>query len=174
MRILDYIHQGGSIMYVLLVLNIFGFALMLSKYLTISKAKKNIENLSGELSGEVKKSTDNKDPNILIELCRQHLAITIGQLEKGLNTIKIIAGVAPLIGLLGTVVGIYISFTLMAQSSGVGGDPKVFAEGISLALITTVGGLLVAIPHLIGHSYLIGLLDEVEAELERKVVVKVI
>ena len=82
------------------------------------------------------------------------------KLENGLNTIKIIAAISPLLGLLGTVIGVLMSFSQMAK--GGMGDPSSFANGISLALITTVGGLIVAIPHYIGHNYLLGNLDELE------------
>ena len=54
------------------------------------------------------------------------------------------------------------------------GDPSVFASGISLALITTVGGLIVSIPHYIGHNYLIGMVDELEQTLEKEILLKVL
>ena len=96
----------------------------------------------------------------------------MNSVEKGLNTVKIIATISPLLGLLGTVLGVLLSFNKMA-SSGMG-DPSVFASGISLALITTVGGLIVSIPHYIGHNYLIGMVDELEQTLEKEILLKVL
>jgi biopolymer transport protein ExbB len=53
-------------------------------------------------------------------------------------------------------------------------NPASFAQGISMALITTVGGMIVAIPHFIGHNYLIGMLDSLESKLEKKILVKIL
>jgi biopolymer transport protein ExbB len=73
-------------------------------------------------------------------------------LERGQSFIKLLAAVAPLLGLLGTVIGMIATFqsiTLFGTS-----DPKLMAGGISQALMTTVLGLVVAIPLLFCHSYL--------------------
>jgi len=53
-------------------------------------------------------------------------------------------------------------------------NPEHFAQGISMALITTVGGLLVAIPHYIGHSYMLGMLDQIETNLEKNLLTKLL
>ena len=52
------------------------------------------------------------------------------------------------------------------------GDPSVFAKGISMALVTTVGGLVVAIIHTIGYNYLIAYLDNIESQLEEELLVR--
>jgi biopolymer transport protein ExbB len=95
------------------------------------------------------------------------LDIQIKKLEFGLNTIKIIASIAPLIGLLGTVVGVLGAFDAITKAGL--GDPTIFSGGISVALITTIAGLIVAIPHYIGYNYFIGLLDNIEISLEKEV-----
>ena len=71
------------------------------------------------------------------------------KLESGLTLLKIIAAVAPLMGLLGTVTGMIITFQAITIFGA--GDPKAMAGGISSALITTVLGLLVAIPQCFYH-----------------------
>ena len=96
--------------------------------------------------------------------------LQIQKLESGLGTVKIIASIAPLIGLLGTVVGVLTAFDAIAQQGL--GDPSIFSGGISIALITTVAGLIVAIPHYIGYNYFIGLLDTIELKLEKEVLEK--
>jgi biopolymer transport protein ExbB len=53
-------------------------------------------------------------------------------------------------------------------------NPAHFAKGISMALITTVGGMIVAIPNFIGHNYLVGMLDNLEANIEKKLLSKVL
>ena len=83
--------------------------------------------------------------------------------ERGLSTIKIIASIAPLLGLLGTVVGVLNAFDKISQKGL--NDPSIFANGISVALITTVAGLVVAIPHYIGYNYLIAMLDRIEVRV---------
>lgn len=75
-------------------------------------------------------------------------------LEKGQSLIKLLAAVAPLLGLLGTVVGMISTFQSITLFGS--GDPKLMASGISQALMTTVLGLVVAIPLLFVHSFLVG------------------
>jgi biopolymer transport protein ExbB len=71
-------------------------------------------------------------------------------LEHSLNLLKIIAAVAPLMGLLGTVTGMIITFQAITIFGA--GDPQAMAGGISSALITTVLGLMVAIPTVLLHT----------------------
>jgi len=76
------------------------------------------------------------------------------KLESGLTLLKIIAAVAPLMGLLGTVTGMIITFQAITIFGA--GDPKAMAGGISSALVTTVLGLLVAIPTVLLHTLVNG------------------
>ena len=76
------------------------------------------------------------------------------KLEQGLTLLKIIAAVAPLMGLLGTVTGMIITFQAITIFGA--GDPKAMAGGISSALVTTVLGLLVAIPTVLLHTVVNG------------------
>ena len=76
------------------------------------------------------------------------------EIESGLNLLKIIAMVAPLLGLLGTVTGMIITFQMITLFGA--GDPKAMAGGISQALITTVLGLIVAIPTVLLHTLVNG------------------
>ncbi len=75
-------------------------------------------------------------------------------IESGLNMIKIVSMVAPLMGLLGTVVGMIQTFQAITDFGA--GDPKLMAGGISAALVTTVCGLIVAIPTVFMHTILSG------------------
>jgi biopolymer transport protein ExbB len=172
MRIIDYIAQGGPIMYVLLFLNIIGIAIMLTKFFMMSSESKKTSETAELLGQQVKSETTSEDIHALIEVAKQHVANYIGHVEKGLNTIKIIAAISPLLGLLGTVIGVLIAFKVMSQTGL--NNPASFAQGISMALITTVGGLIVAIPHYIGHNYLLGMLDRLEADIEKRVLTKLL
>lgn len=88
------------------------------------------------------------------------------ELERFLNTLGTIASVAPLLGLLGTVIGMIKVFAAI-QIHGVG-DPGLLAGGISEALITTAAGLTVAIPSLIFHRYYEGLVDKLVLNMEEE------
>ncbi len=82
----------------------------------------------------------------------------VHQLERFLNTLGTIAAISPLLGLLGTVVGMIQAFSAMVGTAS--GEPTVLAGGISVALITTAAGLMVAIPSVIFHRYFERLVDE--------------
>lgn len=88
------------------------------------------------------------------------------KLERGVNIIKVLAAVAPLLGLLGTVVGMIRTFT---QITLVGtGDPKTMADGISQALVTTVEGLIAAIPLILVHAIVSSQAKGVQQVLEEQ------
>jgi biopolymer transport protein ExbB len=89
----------------------------------------------------------------------------IYELERFLNTLGTIAGIAPLLGLLGTVTGIIKAFNAINQG-GVG-DPRALSGGIAEALITTAAGLIVAIPALFAYRYLRGKVDRIVVEMEK-------
>ncbi len=88
----------------------------------------------------------------------------IGVLERGLTVLEIVAGTSPLLGLLGTVLGMVEVFNaITAQGLG---NPQVLSDGISKALITTVVGLCVAIPALAFHSLFSKRVEELAAEMQ--------
>ena len=87
-------------------------------------------------------------------------------LERFLNTLGTIASISPLLGLLGTVIGMIKVFAVIT-TQGVG-DPGVLAEGISEALITTAVGLTVAIPSLMFYRYFRGRVDELVVTMEQE------
>ena len=89
-------------------------------------------------------------------------------LDRYLNTLGTIAGVAPLLGLLGTVTGIIKAFE--AIYAGGMGDPRILSGGISEALLTTAAGLAVAIPSQVAYRYLRGRVDSTVVQIEKDVV----
>lgn len=92
----------------------------------------------------------------------------VHNLERYLNTLGMITSVTPLLGLLGTVIGMIEVFTAIV-SVGVG-EPGVLAGGISKALITTAAGLSVAIPTLVFHRYLSGKVGRLVLEMEKQAI----
>lgn len=92
----------------------------------------------------------------------------VHDMERYLNTLGTIAAITPLLGLLGTVIGMIQVFTAIT-ASGVG-DPQALSGGISQALLTTAAGLLVAIPSLILYRYLCGRIDELVVGMEAQAI----
>ena len=90
----------------------------------------------------------------------------VHDLDRYLNTLGTIASISPLLGLLGTVIGMIKVFSVIT-TQGVG-DPGVLAGGISQALITTAAGLTVAIPTLLFHRYFRGHVDELVVTMEQE------
>jgi biopolymer transport protein ExbB len=89
----------------------------------------------------------------------------VHELERFLNSLGTIASISPLLGLLGTVTGIIRAFN--AVMLGGMGDPRMLAGGISEALVTTAGGLAVAIPSFIAYRYLRGKVERIVIEMEK-------
>jgi len=89
----------------------------------------------------------------------------VHELERFLNSLGTIASISPLLGLLGTVTGIIRAFN--AVMLGGMGDPRLLAGGISEALITTAGGLAVAIPAFIAYRYLRGKVERIVVDMEK-------
>lgn len=90
----------------------------------------------------------------------------VPKLEGGLNLVKVIAAVAPLLGLLGTVIGMINTFQAITLFGT--GDPQIMASGISEALVTTVLGLIAAIPLLLLHAFASGASRRVTQVLEEQ------
>ena len=98
-------------------------------------------------------------------LCRSILK-ELPKLQRGMSILALLAAVAPLLGLLGTVTGIIETFQSITLFST--GDPRAMSDGISQALVTTVMGLVVAIPLLLLHSFISGKSNSIVQVLDEK------
>ena len=165
--LLTYIDRGGIIVYILIFLNIIGFSIMFWKLVVIALFKNKRENLVSEIITFAKENSQEFKKDSIENFINRK----IRKLEFGLNTVKIIASIAPLLGLLGTVIGVLDSFDSITKSGL--GDPSIFSSGISVALITTIAGLIVAIPHYIGYNYIVGILDDIELKIQKEVLKKI-
>lgn len=105
-----------------------------------------------------------------IDYVEGHLATGIAretkEMEKNLFILATVVSLGPFLGLLGTVWGILTTFSEMQNSTGGGGNPQAFLGGLSLALATTVLGLVDAIPALIGYNYLKNNIRDFQTEME--------
>jgi biopolymer transport protein ExbB len=103
--------------------------------------------------------------DILMERLEDTGRHVVYELERYLTTLGTIAGVSPLLGLLGTVTGIIKAFN--AINAGGAGDPRMLSGGIAEALVATAAGLCVAIPSLIMYRYLRGRVERIVVEMEK-------
>lgn len=150
----ERVEQGGTVGYIILIVGAFGLLLAIERLITLSiiRTKVNKQLKSKKIKttnplGRVLKVRD-KYPDADVEALELHLTEAIlgevPKLSRNLTIIKIISVVAPLMGLLGTVTGMINTFQAITLFGT--GDPKLMAGGISTALVTTVLGLVVAIP----------------------------
>lgn len=156
--------DGGPVGMVIIGVGLFGLLLCFWKALVLyttggrmSKQLKTKESNKGNPLGRVMAIyTDNTETDIeTLELKLDEAILReSAPLETGLSFIKVLYVVAPLLGLLGTVVGMIATFQMITLFGT--GDPRMMAGGISTALVTTVLGLVVAIPLTIFHAFLQG------------------
>ena len=159
--LLERINQGGLIGYIILLIG--GITLLFAIYKYVSLF------LLGRAVGEQLTSSSYGDNPLgrVLSVGETHMKDAIDRLElklaesimaerpaieRGISFVKIVSVVAPLAGLLGTVTGMIITFQQITLFGT--GDPKIMAGGISQALVTTVLGLVVAIPTTLAHSFL--------------------
>ena len=165
MRLLDFINAGGSITWILVGMNILGISIILWRIFVMRDFKKKLDAEAKIVANDISSQFKTKTLLSHLELVKDAISRRVHELELGMTSIKVIATTAPLLGLLGTVIGIYEAFQVIS-ATGLD-DPGKFAAGISYALITTIVGLIVAIPHYIAHNYLSGELDSLELQLEK-------
>lgn len=174
--IIERWHQGGLVGYIISAVGAFAVLMALVKLLILSgtSAKVNAQlkaasaNTNNPLGRILKIAEDN--PGLDGETLELKLEEAILKerpgIESTINLLKIISMVAPLLGLLGTVVGMIITFQAITIFGA--GDPKAMAGGISGALVTTVLGLVVAIPTVLLHTVVNGRAKKVLHILEEQ------
>lgn len=186
----NYLVKGGILMIPLFMCSIFALAILILKLIQLRHKKiinpeivsviRSIEgpediNLAQRVCKEQKGSFSNV---ILVVLNNQHLprdeqkeAILdqgrqeVRVLEQGLGALETITGISPLLGLLGTVLGMIDVFNEIVKTEVV--QAAQLSDGISKALITTVVGLMIAIPTLVAYNYLINKAEGLILEIEK-------
>ncbi|PCC98601.1 MotA/TolQ/ExbB proton channel family protein [Halopseudomonas pelagia] len=160
--LIERVHQGGVVGYVIIALGVLGLVLALWRLGWLQRTSQRVDrqvadlgnlnrnNPLGRVLGVIgsRPKLDQLD-TLELKLDEAILKET-PSLERWQGLIKLLAAVAPLLGLLGTVTGMIATFQAITLFGT--GDPKLMAEGISQALVTTVLGLVVAIPLLFMHS----------------------
>ncbi len=170
------IDQGRFIGKVIIVAAIFGVLLGAYKWVTLTMT-------AGAVRGQVRRkkasksnplgrvmlayeNTNSNDVETVALKLDDAILKEVPKLEGGLNLIKVLAAVAPLLGLLGTVIGMINTFQAITLFGT--GDPQIMASGISEALVTTVLGLIAAIPLLLLHAFAAGASKRVTQILEEQ------
>ncbi len=162
--LMDQVNAGGYVGYAIIILGLIGLLIAIVRFIGLTSASRKV---AAQLKRDTA-STDNPLGRVLaayesnrnadtetIELKLSEAALKeMPGLTKGLLLIKVISVVAPLMGLLGTVTGMIKTFQVITLYGA--GDPKMMAGGISQALVTTVLGLVVAIPMVLLHTIVSG------------------
>ena len=157
----ERINQGGFVGYLILLILLLGLTMSGLRFKFLRDEKTSID---GELSsGDLKSGSPLYEINEIIsdssldqEKLENKIEAVLSNVEpvyeKNLSTVKLLAAVAPLLGLLGTVIGMIETFQAITLFGT--GDPKLMADGISQALVTTMLGLITAVPLLFMHNQL--------------------
>ena len=181
---------GGWLMYVLAVLGAVAIFIFVERFLAIRKAI----NYDRDFMNRIKENIYDGKINAALQLCRNtdtpiarmiekgierigrplgdiHSSIEnvanleVSKLESGLPFLATIAGGAPMIGFLGTVIGLVQTFMNLESATG-GVDISALSGGMYVAMITTVGGLIVGIPAYFGYNYLVARVEKVIFQME--------
>jgi biopolymer transport protein ExbB len=158
-------HAGGYVGYVITIMLAIGLLIGLYKVVTltvvggkISSQVKNIDNPSSAnpLGRILQVYQENKTQDVeTLELkLDEAIMRELPKIDSGINIIKIFAAIAPLLGLLGTVLGMILTFQQITLFGT--GDPKLMAGSISMALVTTAQGIIAALPLLLTHAIVSG------------------
>ncbi|PLX55021.1 MAG: energy transducer TonB [Chromatiales bacterium] len=172
----ERIDQGGTVGYIIIALGAIGMLLAVWRWVALfvtgtkvrAQLKKETPSADNPLGRVLKVADDNRGVD------RETLELKLGEaiykerpaLDRALPFIKIISVVAPLLGLLGTVTGMIVTFQAITLFGT--GDPKLMAGGISQALVTTVLGLVVAIPTVLLHTLVSGRSRSIQQVLQEQ------
>jgi len=159
---LERINAGGFVGYVIIIILTLGLVMGAMRFKFLNEESKSInkeletnnfsdDSILGKLNSIYSKYSGN-NPEDLESQLEDILTKATPPLEKNLSVIKLLAAVAPLLGLLGTVIGMIETFQAITLFGT--GDPKLMAGGISQALVTTMLGLIAAVPLLFVHNIL--------------------
>lgn len=187
---LDLLKPGGMVMFPLLLCSVLALAIIIERFWTLRVNRLAPKALTNELWGWIKRKELNSKKlrelkeaapigrilaaglvnakhgrEIMKESIQEEASHVVHEMERFLTALGTVAVIAPLLGLLGTVVGMIKVFAQL-QLEGAG-NAAALAGGISEALITTAAGLTVAIPALIFHRYFLRRVDEIVVDMEQ-------
>jgi biopolymer transport protein ExbB len=175
--------DGGFMMYPLVLCSMIALGVIIAKFFTLHIAHKGTHRVLGEVE-ELARAGDIGGAIAAITLAGLRRiqskklnagelesavgtvgTIELGFLERGLVILATIANVAPLMGFLGTVVGMVLAFAAIESAGNV--DPGLVAGGIKVALLTTASGLVIAIPVNIAYNFFVTRIDQLIVDMEQ-------
>lgn len=190
LSIIDLAVAGGFMMIPIVLLSLIAIYIFIERFLTINKANQDPDAfmhkvkeqvLKGDVNGAKLLCTQTDSPIARmiekgisrigsplknIEASIENVAkIEIFKLEKNLSTLATIAGSAPMMGFLGTVIGMVKAFIAISQQEG-SVSPKLLSSGIYTAMVTTVAGLIVGIIAYLAYNYLVSRVQKVIHKME--------
>lgn len=194
MSLLDFIMRGGFLMYVLVAISVVIIAIVIEKYYQIHKVRKANEKLSFYLAQQDKLeniravlrihgqnsplgsmldklyNAETDDIDLIQESMESIGNRELHNLEKGMDWLSTLSAIAPLVGFLGTVIGMVQVFMNIQGQGQNTVDINTLAGGIWVALLTTVGGLVVGIPAIIFYNNLVQKLEDLAKDMQHEVV----
>lgn len=190
LSILELIDAGGFMMYPIILSSVFALYIFFERFLTLNKANINPDAfmsrvkelvLKGDVNGAKVLCAQNETPIARmiekgisrigsplknIEASIENVGkIEVFKLEKNLSSLATIAGAAPMMGFLGTVIGMVEAFMAIAQEEG-SVSPKLLSSGIYTAMITTVAGLIVGIMAYLAYNFLVTRVQKIVHKME--------
>ena len=170
----ERIAQGKLIGFIIVLIGISGLIFAAYRYYTLYLYSKTIKSKDeNDIFSKIENiSNSSKDVETFERECDEVLLTVNGNLSWGVNWIKFLAAVAPLLGLLGTVIGMIATFQAITVFGT--GDPKQMAGGISQALVTTMLGLIFAAPLLAMYTLLSEKVSEILQEIEEFVAITIV
>ncbi|HLV12576.1 MAG TPA: MotA/TolQ/ExbB proton channel family protein [Trueperaceae bacterium] len=188
---MDILLSGGPVLLAIVLLSLYAVYVFFYRFLRIRNERTD----TAELMVKVNAAVRERDLELALAACEEHggpaarvlgaalLKLPYGRpaveaafeeatiqeeqaLSRGLRPLATIAQVAPMLGLLGTVTGMIISFGQISRFGT--GDPSIVANGIGQALVTTAAGLIVAIPVIMGHAFLSSRVEAILVDIDRR------
>ena len=162
--LMDRVHQGGEVGYIIIVIGAVGALLALWQFFYLlavgRRVRRQLKNLGqvrtdnplGRVLNCFSEAPGERDPEVLETRLSEAVLRETPKLERFQAALRMIIAAGPLLGLLGTVVGMIITFQVITEVGA--GDPRLMAGGISRAMIATVLGLGIAVPLLFVNSFL--------------------
>lgn len=190
---IEFIVQGGWILWIIMALSVVAVAIIIERLLYLRRISLDESKLFartrsalevGHFSEAMAICDQNLSPFSTLlkvgienrhlpeafqrELLKDAAALEAPKLERGISALGTISNIAPLLGLLGTVTGTMKAFGVLGKFGAVS-DPAALATGVSEALITTVGGIVVAVPVVIFYNYFVSRIGTILTTLENQV-----
>ncbi|MBF0171685.1 MAG: MotA/TolQ/ExbB proton channel family protein [Nitrospinae bacterium] len=174
-HIADMFEHGGPVIWVIFAVSLYGMALVGERWLRYRSAEREIAAALGEggdwshalvapLADAGRSRHDGESREELADRVRNAYVEQAAQMELRLGAISVIATLLPMLGILGTVVGMIAAFNAIALHGT--GDPKILADGVAQALLTTEAGLITSIPLLYLHQLLVDRADRIVRRLD--------